>query len=137
MPYKDPEKQKAAKRKYYRRKYAEDPDFVEAERQRKLAHYEANREDRLPQMRAYSQEWYAKIEKKRRKARKNPAPARKRPLAKKAAAKVARKVARKVVAKKVSKAKPAPIRRARPAAKAVRARPLPTRKKVALARRRR
>lgn len=110
MPYKDPEKQKEAKRKYYRRKYAEDPDFVEAERQRKLAHYAANREERLPQMRAYSQEWYAKVEKKRRKAL--AAPEKKgaasvngrRPAAKKASAKVARKLVAKTVKK--SKAEP-------------------------------
>ncbi len=44
MPYKDARKQKAAMRRLYKKRYGGDVAFAEAEKARKAAWYQANRE---------------------------------------------------------------------------------------------
>ncbi|MBB5035804.1 hypothetical protein [Prosthecobacter dejongeii] len=58
MPYADPEKQKAAKAKWYREKRASDPAFALREEERVKAWKEENREVHLEQMREYARRRY-------------------------------------------------------------------------------
>ena len=57
MPYKDPEKAKAAKREYCRRRYNSSLSFRLEEAERKAEWYEENAETRKPVMREY---WHRK-----------------------------------------------------------------------------
>lgn len=58
MPYADPEKQKAAKAKWYREKRASDPAFAQREEERVKAWKEEHREVHLEQMREYARRRY-------------------------------------------------------------------------------
>lgn len=51
MPYKDPEKQREARRRWYAKRYAEDAAFRESEAARKAEWFEGN-EERKATMRA-------------------------------------------------------------------------------------
>ena len=53
MPYKDPEKAKAAKRKYYNRRYAESPEFRLAESDRKASYFQEHKEEHARRMVAW------------------------------------------------------------------------------------
>lgn len=57
MPYADPEKQREAKAKWYREKRASDPKFAAKEKKRVKKWKKENREELLPKMREYTQEW--------------------------------------------------------------------------------
>jgi hypothetical protein len=64
MPYTDPEKQKAAKAKWYREKRAKDAKFRKAEKKRVAKWKEENRDDLLPKMRAFTKKWRGSSQRK-------------------------------------------------------------------------
>ena len=57
MPYADPEKQRAAKAKWYRDKLASDPTFKKSEKRRVKRWKKENREELLPKMREFTKRW--------------------------------------------------------------------------------